>query len=122
MGNEDTHEIEKAILKVVGDEYARKILMATIREAKSAAELSMQLGIPIATVYRKIGELLRQGLLIREKSRFTEKAKWVDLYRSTLRSIDIHLSEKGIIVKYQPNLDLVNRLALLWNDLKSVRP
>ncbi len=113
--------LDASILKMVGDDYARSIIIATIARPRSAAELSSMLKIPIATVYRKINELQRMGLLVREKSRFTEKSKLVDLYRSTVKSINVKIDSSGVKVNYQYNADIVKRLVLVWEDLKRSR-
>ena len=113
--------IEASLLKAVGDDYSRSIIVATISKPRSAAELSAMLGIPIATVYRKINELQKMGLLVREKSRFTEKSKLVDLYRSIVKAVSIRLDSSGVKVNYQYNLDLAGRLILVWDDLRRSR-
>lgn len=49
-------------LRILGREYSMEILGAT-REPKSATRLSDSLDIPIATCYRRVGELTAVGLL-----------------------------------------------------------
>jgi transposase len=115
---EDGRNLEASILKMVGDDYSRSIIIATISKPRSAAELSSMLDIQIATVYRKINELQRMGLLVREKSKFTGKSKLVDLYRSVVKTVSIKLDGNGVKVNYQYNLDLVKRLILVWDDLR----
>ena len=120
-GFSQAKQLEAAILKMIGDEYARSIIIATIARPRSAAELSTILKIPIATVYRKINELQRMGLLVREKTKFTEKSKLVDLYRSAVKSINVRMDSSGVKVTYQYNTDMVKRLVLVWEDLKRSR-
>lgn len=89
------------ILRALGNEYSRRILVATIREAMSAGELSLTLGIPIATVYRKINEMVESGVLVKERSRLTCKGKWVDLYRSSFKALTVVVDERGVFVSVE---------------------
>jgi len=52
------------ILQTLGNKYSAEILDAT-DEPQSAQELSDELGIPIATCYRRIDGLLSRGIFSR---------------------------------------------------------
>ena len=61
--------------QIISDEYAARILVATLRRPKSAIALSHDLGIPIAACYRRI-KMLEEAKLVRCVERvLTQKGK-----------------------------------------------
>ena len=101
------------ILSAIADPYSRKILASTTREALGALALAKECGIPVTTVYRRIEELLQTGLVASVRASRTKDGKWFDLYRSTVKRIDVS-SENGTLfvglVKNEkiPNRSIVN--------------
>lgn len=75
---------EKQISKLLTDDYAERILVATYFSARSAQEISDIYDVPIAACYRKIHELEEAGLLRCQKIVTTRKGKSMKLYRSQL--------------------------------------
>lgn len=114
-------EKERAVLQALADEYSLHIIIGTIEEAKSATDLSEEYDIPVATAYRRINDLVDDKLLAKERARLTDEGKWYDLYRSTVRSVDVHVDADGIEVETLVNQDLVDRLMTLWGDLRKVK-
>ena len=49
--------------RLITDEYAARILVATFKKPKSAIDLSREYGIPIAATYRRIHMLEKAGLI-----------------------------------------------------------
>ena len=85
------------ILSALADPYSRKILSSTMHEALGALTLAEKCDIPVTTVYRRIEELLHAGLVTSVKAGRTKDGKWFDLYRSTIKRIDVS-SEHGTII------------------------
>ena len=84
------------ILSAIADPYSRKILASTMHEALGALTLAKECDIPVTTVYRRIEELVRAGLVASAKASRTKDGKWFDLYRSTVKRIDVS-SENGAL-------------------------
>lgn len=84
----------RSISKLLADDYAERILVATYSRAQSAQEVSDKFDIPIAACYRKVHELEEHGLLKCERMVTTPKGKSMKLYRSQLKSAHI-LFENG---------------------------
>lgn len=84
------------ILSAIADPYSRKILASTAYEALGALTLAKECGIPVTTVYRRIEELVRAGLVASVRAARTRDGKWFDLYRSTVKRIDVS-SENGAL-------------------------
>lgn len=84
------------ILSAIADRYSRMILANTMHEALSALGLAKKCGIPVTTVYRRIEELVHAGLIVAVSSGRTKDGKWFELYRSTIKRIDVS-SERGTL-------------------------
>ena len=56
---------EKDVSRLLTDEYAERILVATQSVARSVQEISDKYDIPIAACYRKIHELEEAGSLLK---------------------------------------------------------
>ncbi len=77
---------EKDISRLLTDEYAERILVATHDHPRSVQEVSDKNDIPIAACYRKVHELEEAGLLNCAEIVTTPKGKTMKLYKSQLRS------------------------------------
>ena len=53
----------EAVATAISLEIDRKILISTATEPRSGEEISIETGIPLATCYRKVNELMRDSLL-----------------------------------------------------------
>ena len=92
---------EKDISRLLTDEYAERILVATQSAPRSVQEISDRYDIPIAACYRKIHELEGAGFLRCAEIVTTPKGKTMKLYRSLLRSAQL-VYEGGVFrVKFE---------------------
>ncbi len=113
--------IKENILKRLADEYSRRILQLTIGKHKTAERISIELGIPLSTVYRKIKELKETGLLIVEKSVVTKDGKVSDLYRSTIKGVKINLGSQPPSLDLIFNEDVYDKISRVWQTLREAR-
>lgn len=95
----DDPNVVESTLAALGGKYAARILAAVDRPT-SAQELSDELGIPIATCYRRIEELESAGLLTCEGQKTSSRGRRTSVYRRTIDGIDLALDGDG------PTLDL----------------
>src|SRR5438034_8961056 len=96
---------EKDVSRLLTDEYAERILVATQTVSRSVQEISDKYDIPIAACYRKIHELEEAGLLHVAEIVTTPKGKTMNLYRSLLNSAQL-VYQNGIFkVKFQFDRD-----------------
>ena len=63
------------VSQLLTDEYAIKILVATVRQPRSAQDIAVKYGIPIAACYRRIRDLEAAGLLVCKERRLLSKVK-----------------------------------------------
>jgi len=108
---------EKDISRLLTDEYAERILVATQRNARSVQEISDHHDIPIAACYRKIHELEDAGFLKCSEIVTTPKGKTMKLYRSQLQSA--MLVYEGGVFKVKFEFDGDRDLGGKWIELNS---
>lgn len=85
-------ELENIVNDTIGplaDDYSIRILSATQEEGKTVRELSKELDIPIATCYRRTGELLNAELLINERKKLTQEGKRAIVLRSNVSRVEV---------------------------------
>ena len=110
---------EKDISRLLTDEYAERILVATQVQPRSVQEISDKYDIPIAACYRKIHELEAAGFLRVAEIVTTPKGKTMKLYRSLLRSAQL-VYENGVFrVKF--DFDYEKDINGKWIELNGAR-
>lgn len=92
-------EAGDTLLRLLSDEYVRKIIRATIASAKSIEELSHDEIIPISTCYRRVHELIRLGLIRVESTIITPRGKKFMTFRSTIKDVTVTLSSERFSVE-----------------------
>src|SRR6056297_1273019 len=106
------------LLRVLGNKYNAEILSAT-GEPKSAQELSDELGIPIATSYRRIDELTEADLLELSGREFSDEGRRTKVYRRNVKTLELSFDGESIDVSVDDRPDVDNSLADVWRDLKA---
>ena len=87
--------------RLITDEYAARILVATFKKPKSAIELSREYGIRIAATYRRIHMLERAGLITCVERALTQRGKRISLYLSQLKNAYIFFENGRLRVRFQ---------------------
>lgn len=108
---------EEKMLKRLADNQSRMILQFTIDKNKTAEDISNKLEIPLSTTYRKIKELKEAGLLIVEKSVITKAGEIRNLYRSTIKGVEIYLNSRPISLNITFNEDVYDKILRAWSSL-----
>ncbi len=108
---------EKDISRLLTDEYAERILVATQENPRSVQEISDTYDIPIAACYRKIHELEEAGFLKCAEIVTTPKGKTMKLYQSQLRSAVLMYQDGVFKVKF--DFDSDRELGGKWIELNS---
>ncbi len=97
--------INQSILKAFSDDEMSKILNASIGEPWTISEILEKLNIPKTSGYRKINELIEQGLLIRAGGDFTENRRSVGKYKSLFDNVNIDFSNRVTVnVQFTPEV------------------
>jgi predicted transcriptional regulator len=94
---------ERDLLKALGDECTRTILLSMIDEPKSAIDITREKKIPISSVYRKIHWLENARLIKVKGFVITGDGKKYHLYQSGIRTIQVTLSRGEVNVSFTDN-------------------
>ena len=108
---------EKDISRLLTDEYAERILVATQENPRSVQEISDKYDIPIAACYRKIHELEEAGFLKCAEIVTTPNGKTMKLYQSQLRSAVLMYQDGIFKVKF--DFDSDREMGGKWIELNS---
>lgn len=87
--NSELEDLVNETLGPLADDYSIRILSATQDEGKTVRELSKELDIPIATCYRRAGELLNAELLVNEEKKLTQEGKRASVLRSNASKVEV---------------------------------
>ena len=87
--------------RLLTDEYAAKILMATYGREMDALTLSRELEIPIAACYRRIHSLEKAGLLECSGERMGLQGKKIKVYRSLLKQARIEFRNGRLVAELE---------------------
>jgi predicted ArsR family transcriptional regulator len=103
------------ILQTLGNKYSAEILNAT-DEPQSAQELSDELGIPIATCYRRIDELTEHDLLELHDNILSDDRRRIKVYRRNVETVHIDF-EDSLTVSVEERSEVTNKLDEAWRTL-----
>ncbi|MCG7844072.1 MAG: winged helix-turn-helix domain-containing protein [Methanomassiliicoccales archaeon] len=96
MGSNDL--LDKS--RLLTDEYAVKILVATVRSPHNAQQISEQFGIPIAAVYRRIRDLELAGLIVCTERKLSRQGKRVCFYVSRVKTASLQFDNGRLKVRF----------------------
>jgi predicted ArsR family transcriptional regulator len=97
------------MLSPLKNKYSFEILCAT-RTPASAQQLSEEIGVPIATCYRRIEELVEAGLLKSEGRQLSEDGRRTNVYRRTVDEVTVDLTGERPEVSRKERSEAKNRL------------
>jgi len=103
------------ILQTLGNKYSAEILDAT-EEPASAQELSDELGIPIATCYRRIDELTEHGLLELHDNILSDDRRRIKVYRRNVDEVRVDFEDE-LSVHVEERTEVTNKLDEAWRTL-----
>ena len=96
-------EVNKIILESFGDDDKSKILNSIVDESKIIQDILNYSDIPQTSGYRKINEMIKDGLLINEGFQLTKDGKKILKYRSLFDNLKIDIVKNKITVEVQLN-------------------
>lgn len=106
-----------AILDLLGDAYARAILLATVERPMSAKELTRELDMSQPTVSRRLGRLKELGLVV-EVTRLDPAGHHASVYRSAVDELTVCLDDGCFAVRVERHQDPSDRMTYLWQQLR----
>ena len=106
---------DEEIVEVLGNKYNPEILDAA-GEPKSAQELSDQLGVPIATCYRRINELEDTELLELHDRPLSDEHRRIKVYRRCVDGVRVTFRD-GLTVELEERSEVKNKLDDVWRTI-----
>jgi predicted ArsR family transcriptional regulator len=103
------------ILQTLGNKYSAEILDAT-DEPISAQDLSDELGIPIATCYRRIDELTEHDLLELHDNILSDDRRRIKVYRRNVDEVRVDFDDE-LTVEIEERSEVTNKLDEAWRTL-----
>lgn len=106
-------------LALLGDEYARAILIATTTEPMTAPTVAAEIDAAESTVYDRIADLQDAGFLT-EVTRTDDDGNHYAEYRARLERLAVRVTPDGFeaTVDYADRDEAAERLRALWRDVK----
>ncbi|MFC6975178.1 helix-turn-helix domain-containing protein [Halomicroarcula sp. GCM10025709] len=103
------------ILQTLGNKYSAEILDAT-DEPVSAQDLSDELGIPIATCYRRIDELTEHNLLELHDNILSDDRRRIKVYRRNVDELRVDFEDE-LTIHVEERSEVTNKLDEAWRTL-----
>ena len=103
---------EDLLIEVLANKYSKSILSLISKKECSASQVSEELGIPLATVYRKLHLLEETGMIRHVKTIINLAGNEEKYYRCAIHEATVHFHE-GVIsmeLKKEENSDKIIKL------------
>jgi hypothetical protein len=97
---EDLH-INRIILEAIGDNDKKNILNAVLDKPRIISDILEICKIPQTSGYRKVNNLIQNGLLIINGHESTDDGKTINKYQPVFDNIQIHVEKNKVIVQVQ---------------------
>lgn len=107
-----------AILSALGDEFSRRILLSSIASGKTVEEISAEHDLPLSTCYRRIRQLVDEGLMVLEKIVVTQTGKRFAVYRTSFSDATITFNAGVVAIETTPNAEVLDKLIRRWLSTK----
>ena len=97
---EDSH-ISRIILEAIGDDDKKNILNSVLDKPRVISEILEICKIPQTSGYRKVNNLIENGLLIINGHESTYDGRSINKYQPVFDNIQIHVEKNKVIVQVQ---------------------
>ncbi|MCU4719503.1 ArsR/SmtB family transcription factor [Halapricum hydrolyticum] len=105
------------LLALLGERRVREILAATSREPMSAKELSEECDVALSTIYRRVEDMIDQGLLV-ERTQIEPDGSHHSVYEANVDHLSVDIDDGAIDVSVHVREDAAQRFSRIWNDIR----
>lgn len=102
-------ESASALLDALTDEFSRRIVGSTVSLGKSIEEIASEQLIPVSTCYRKVKQLVNQGVMLVERKAAPGGGKGHAVYRSTFSGLRVEMRDGDVFVHVTVNPNFADR-------------
>jgi len=105
-------------MKVLADEYSRKIVLSIITKSLPIEEISKEQHIPVSTCYRRIHEMLEYGIVRPDRTIIQPDGKKFVCYKSSFKNATILLESGELKIDLVSNRDPADKLSDIWSTMR----
>jgi hypothetical protein len=105
---------QDAIVSSLSDPSSRAIVLCTMEEGKTVAEISAETGVPSSTCYRRIAELSKDRILVMERMVLTREGKKFARYRCAAAGVHIDVGHGKVSVSVSSDPAVLEKLRSAW--------
>lgn len=105
------------ILDLLSDDVVKSILTVTDQRAMSAQSLEAHCDASLATIYRRIEELLELGLL-REQMELQADGNHYKMFQSNLERLSVSLDDGDLEIDVDRRDDAPDRFRTVWDAMQ----
>jgi predicted transcriptional regulator len=109
------------IARAISDEFCVRILSSTVLEGKTVNEICEEEGIPQSTCYRRIRNLVDEGVLVIEKIVVAPTGRKYAIFRNTFYGFEVRLENGTMSVYATLNPAVADKLRTPFHRLDSSR-
>lgn len=108
---EDSH-INRIILEAIGDDDKKNILNAVLDKPRIISEILEICKIPQTSGYRKVNNLIQNGLLIMNGHELTDDGRTINKYQPVFDNIQIHVEKNKVVVQVQLTKEYLDKSSI----------
>lgn len=105
------------VIDLISDDVVKSILTVTDQQAMSAQTLEAHCDASLATVYRRIDELVEKGLL-RERVELQSDGNHYRVFEPNLERLSLYLDDGELKIDVDRRDDAPDRLRTIWNAMQ----
>ena len=105
-------QINGIILEAIGDDDKKNILNAVIDKPRVISEILEMCKIPQTSGYRKVNNMIQNGLLMTNGHEITSDGRTINKYQTVFDNIQIHVEKDKMIVQIQLTRKYLNNSSI----------
>jgi predicted transcriptional regulator len=116
---EDSH-INRIILEAIGDDDKKNILNAVLDKPRIISEILEICKIPQTSGYRKVNNLIQNGLLIINGHELTDDGRTINKYQPVFDNIQIHVEKNKVVVQVQLTKEYLDKSSIFTKHFQNL--
>ena len=105
--------LAEAVVSALADEVSRKIIFSISRTPMTIGEISLDGNIPASTCYRRMKELLEEGLVVVDRIVVAADGRYA-VYSSCFSSYNVHSVDGALAVQVSLNSHVAEKVKYRW--------
>ena len=106
-------DLAQSVARAIADDISRKMMLCATESSKTVEEMSQQQGISLSTCYRRINDLLENGLMFVDRIVVTRAGRYAK-YRAGFSAFQIVTDSTGLRVEVVVNEAVAEKVRRKW--------